>query len=112
LKPDEKTGQRIIDSCCRLSPELKSLSNSGKLEIVAHKVGLRPGRKGGVRLEGMLVQDPKNAKRDVLLVHNYGHGGFGYQSSWGCAESVLTICSSHIKKQALPAFIQSLLSKL
>ncbi len=40
------------------------------------RVGLRPFRKGGVRLE----QQP-----GTRLIHNYGHGGSGVTLSWGCA---------------------------
>ena len=45
------------------------------------KVGLRPFRRGGVRLE-----------RDGRIIHNYGHGGSGFTVSWGCAEQVATLC--------------------
>jgi D-amino-acid oxidase len=43
------------------------------------RVGLRPFRRDGVRLE-------REAGRPV--VHNYGHGGSGVTLSWGCAEEV------------------------
>jgi D-amino-acid oxidase len=45
------------------------------------KVGLRPFRRSGVRLE-----------RDGRVIHNYGHGGSGFTVSWGCAEEVATLC--------------------
>jgi D-amino-acid oxidase len=43
------------------------------------RVGLRPFRQGGVRLE---------RQPGARLVHNYGHGGSGVTFSWGCAFEV------------------------
>jgi D-amino-acid oxidase len=43
------------------------------------RVGLRPFRRQGVRLE---------AEADTPLVHNFGHGGSGVTLSWGCAFEV------------------------
>jgi hypothetical protein len=43
------------------------------------RVGLRPFRRGGVRLE---------AEAGTRIVHNYGHGGSGVTLSWGCALEV------------------------
>lgn len=53
-------------------------------------VGVRPYRKGGVRLElGPPLQAPGGPKQ---VVHNYGHSGGGITLSMGCAEdaSILT----------------------
>ena len=44
------------------------------------RVGLRPFRRGGIRLE-----------REGRVIHNYGHGGSGFTVSWGCAEAVAAI---------------------
>ncbi|CAE8626795.1 unnamed protein product [Polarella glacialis] len=49
--------------------------------------GLRPEREGGVRLE---------FERHALIgpvVHNYGHGGSGVVTSWGCAGEVTELAS-------------------
>jgi D-amino-acid oxidase len=43
------------------------------------RVGLRPFRQGGVRLE---------RPAGTRLIHNYGHGGSGVTLSWGCAVEV------------------------
>lgn len=48
------------------------------LSIIRHGVGLRPFRKSGTRIAREKILG-------LLVVHNYGHGGFGYQSSYGCA---------------------------
>jgi D-amino-acid oxidase len=61
----------ILARCRALVPELAGLP------ILAEKVGLRPCRRGGPRVE-----------RDGAVVHAYGHGGAGMTLSWGCADEV------------------------
>ncbi|KAJ7387140.1 hypothetical protein OS493_004106 [Desmophyllum pertusum] len=53
------------------------LRNYGDEDVEEVLVGLRPARKGNVRLEW----DPVCPS----LLHNYGHGGSGVTFSWGCA---------------------------
>jgi D-amino-acid oxidase len=55
--------------------------------VIATRVGLRPFRKSGVRLESNKLSDGR------IVVHNYGHGGSGFTLSWGCAEEVLKLLS-------------------
>jgi D-amino-acid oxidase len=55
--------------------------------VIAVKVGLRPFRKSGVRLEREGLSDGRT------LIHNYGHGGAGFTLSWACAEEVCAIAS-------------------
>ena len=53
--------------------------------IVATRVGLRPYRKSGVRVEAGRMTDGRT------IIHNYGHGGAGFTLSWGCAQAVLEL---------------------
>ena len=53
--------------------------------VLRERVGLRPFRRSGVRLERQQLRDGRPA------IHNYGHGGSGFTLSWGCAEAVLQI---------------------
>jgi D-amino-acid oxidase len=55
--------------------------------VIAVKVGLRPFRKSGVRLEREKWSDGRT------VIHNYGHGGAGFTLSWACAEEVWAIAS-------------------
>jgi D-amino-acid oxidase len=55
--------------------------------VIAVKVGLRPFRKSGVRLESEKLGDGRT------VIHNYGHGGAGFTLSWACAEEVRAISS-------------------
>ena len=66
--------KRALDIC----PALTGGKGIEEFSVVRHNVGLRPLRLSGVRLE-------KEKIGNVWTVHNYGHGGFGYQSSYGCA---------------------------
>ncbi|KAJ3109648.1 hypothetical protein HDU97_003124 [Phlyctochytrium planicorne] len=87
LEVDMKTAQGIMERCIQVCPEL--VVNGKAPEIIEHSVGLRPSREGGVRFD---CQYEKTASgREILLINNYGHGGFGYQSSWGCAENVVRV---------------------
>ena len=61
------------------------LERHGRAGIVAgepylEKVGRRPGRAGGPRVE-----------REGRVVHAYGHGGAGFTLARGCAESVAAL---------------------
>lgn len=56
--------------------------------VVRTSVGLRPGRNGGIRLE--LDKDTFA----VPVVHNYGHGGGGFETGPGCALQVAEYVAS------------------
>lgn len=75
LKPDSTTTKAIIAECSRV---LKIQSP----QVLRERVGLRPFRKSGVRLEKEKLSDGRT------VIHNYGHGGAGFTMSWGCAEEV------------------------
>lgn len=70
---DEDLKTRILGRCLEYLPEY----HWDNLEIVRQQVGFRPYRKGGYRIE-----------RCGRVIHCYGVGGAGFQSSWGCAEKV------------------------
>ena len=76
LEPDPATTKTIVAECRRA---LK-IENPA---VLRERVGLRPFRKSGVRLEKAILSDGRT------LIHNYGHGGSGFTLSWGCAEEVL-----------------------
>lgn len=63
------------------------------MSVIRHGVGLRPMRKDGPRVE-------KEKIANVWVVHNYGHGGYGYQSSYGCAAEVERLIESILKEKA------------
>jgi D-amino-acid oxidase len=80
LAPDPEMTSRIVAECSRVL-------NIDKPSVLAERVGLRPFRRLGVRLE----RDELPAGRTV--VHNYGHGGAGFTLSWGCAREVLDLAT-------------------
>jgi D-amino-acid oxidase len=53
-------------------------------------VGFRPAREDGARLERL--QDVGRTK----MYTNYGHGGAGWQSCWGCAEDVVGLVEADL----------------
>jgi D-amino-acid oxidase len=61
------------------------------LYIIRHGVGLRPVREGGVRIEKEVIDG-------TWVVHNYGHAGWGYQGSYGCAERVVELVDEVLAK--------------
>jgi D-amino-acid oxidase len=78
LLTDPATTSRIVTECSRVL-------NIDKPPVLAERVGLRPFRRSGVRLE----RDRLRASRTII--HNYGHGGAGFTLSWGCARKVLEL---------------------
>ncbi|MFI1865372.1 FAD-dependent oxidoreductase [Streptomyces jumonjinensis] len=63
----------MVERCGDFLPELRAAAPAAD----PVRVGVRPARKGGVRVE---------AEPGTRIVHNYGHGGSGFTLSWGCAE--------------------------
>ncbi|KAF5007174.1 hypothetical protein FDECE_6484 [Fusarium decemcellulare] len=83
-EPDPNQAVRIMSRIVELVPELSKGDGIRGLDIVRHAVGFRPFRKGGVRIE-------KENIDGVWVVHHYGHGGWGYQASYGTAEQVVKL---------------------
>jgi D-amino-acid oxidase len=83
--PDMNLANRIMARAIAIAPNLveKGKGIEG-LDIIRHGVGLRPAREGGPRIE-------KENIDGVSVVHNYGHGGFGYQASFGCANTAIAL---------------------
>jgi D-amino-acid oxidase len=75
LEPDPATTKGIVSEFCRVL-------NIDKPTVLGERVGLRPFRKSGVRLERDRLHDGR------IIIHNYGHGGSGFTLSWGCAREV------------------------
>ena len=61
------------------------------------QVGLRPARKGGLRVEteevGVVLRRGNEGEKEVMVsvVHQYGHTGAGYQNSIGSANKGLEL---------------------
>ncbi|KAJ6078790.1 hypothetical protein N7467_008543 [Penicillium canescens] len=83
--PDMNLANRIMKRAIAIAPSLvKKGQGIEGLDIIRHGVGLRPLREGGPRIE-------KEKIDGVSVVHNYGHGGFGYQASFGCADTAVSL---------------------
>ncbi|KAH7369267.1 FAD dependent oxidoreductase [Plectosphaerella cucumerina] len=85
--PDPNIAVRIMKRCVELNPGLTGGRGIEALDVVRHGVGLRPCRKDGVRLE----TDRSIFEDGTPVIHNYGHAGWGYQGSFGCAKRVVEL---------------------
>ncbi|GAB1319654.1 D-amino acid oxidase [Madurella fahalii] len=90
--PDPNIAVRIMKRAVEAHPELTGGKGIEALSIIRHGVGLRPLRKGGVRVEKELIDG-------TWVVHNYGHAGWGYQGSYGCAERVVELVDEIVGKE-------------
>jgi D-amino-acid oxidase len=80
LAIDRSTTRQIVEECSRVLKVEKP-------HVLAERVGLRPFRKTGVRVERHRLSDGR------VVIHNYGHGGAGFTLSWGCAREVLDMAT-------------------
>jgi D-amino-acid oxidase len=80
LEVNPESTVRILDECSRALA-------IDKPKVLAERVGLRPFRKSGVRLELNQLRDGR------AVIHNYGHGGAGFTLSWGCAREVVDLAT-------------------
>jgi D-amino-acid oxidase len=87
---NELSEDRQVDPAgtARIVAECSRVLNLDLPKVLAERVGLRPFRKSGVRLERDRSRDGRT------VIHNYGHGGSGFTLSWGCAENVLVLAES------------------
>ncbi|TDC84436.1 FAD-binding oxidoreductase [Micromonospora sp. KC606] len=77
--PDPDTAVAIRRRCVALVPALAAAP------VLGERIGLRPARHGGPRVE---VDPDPAVPAGGRLVHAYGHGGAGVTLSWGCAAEV------------------------
>jgi len=106
--PRPETTEDILKRAVALCPELASPTSSLNTTprptvedlrplIIEEGCGLRPGRKGGVRLDVEFMSSTKrenSPSANIIVIHNYGHEGYGYISSWGAASVVVEYLKS------------------
>ena len=84
---NELSNERAADpaATARIVAECSRILHIDRPKVIAERVGLRPFRKSGVRLERVRMRDGRT------VIHNYGHGGAGFTLSWGCARKALNV---------------------
>ena len=82
--------RRMFEKVKEFYPPLRNYGDDDVEEVL---VGLRPARKGNVRLEW----DPMCPS----VLHNYGHGGSGVTFSWGCAREVCAMVDRALRRQPI-----------
>lgn len=101
-EPDPEITKRIIKRAVALAPSLTKGKGVDAVKLIRSGVGLRPYREGGVRVEADL-----DTLEDTLVVHNYGHAGWGYQGSYGCAQHVKKLVTEHLENSIDPKKLRS-----
>jgi D-amino-acid oxidase len=86
----ERIMQRAVDRVPALAPKTGKVT---ELSVIRHGVGLRPMRKAGIRCE-------KEKIGGMWVIHQYGHAGYGYQSSWGSAWEAERLLKDILKEKA------------
>jgi glycine/D-amino acid oxidase-like deaminating enzyme len=96
MTPHPGTAERIIEACRQISPALNAtLAENPQAQIIRHGVGLRPFRCNGIRMEC-------ERRNNGLILHHYGHGSWGYQSSWGSANAAVNLLLTQLPKTTSP----------
>lgn len=89
---DPELSKRILERAKKYIPELTDpmFGNGPEIDVIEDYAALRPGRRGGVRIE-----------REGSIIHNYGIGGAGYQASFGLANEVVRLTEEYFRKSKL-----------
>lgn len=82
----------IKERCFSMLPSLKTA------EVVREAVGLRPYR-SVVRVEAEMIKDLSG--RNMRLVHNYGHGGYGVTTAPGTAKHAVKIVNDMLRSSGI-----------
>lgn len=93
--------ERNLQLCPELAPPEVLAQREPTIEdllplVIEDGCGLRPGREEGIRLEVELFET-KNEGKKVPVIFNYGHGSYGFQSSWGSAAIALELLENALK---------------
>jgi D-amino-acid oxidase len=89
---NEVSDNRGVDPAAtsRILTECSFALNIDQPKVLAERIGLRPFRKSGVRVDRAQLDDGRP------VIHNYGHGGSGFTLSWGCAQKVLALAGAPV----------------
>ena len=99
-QPDPSLAVRIMTRAIKLCPDLVPKGKGIEaLSVIRHGVGLRPMRSNGIRLERETISGSKGQK--ITVVHNYGHGGAGYQTSYACASIVVRLVDEGLRSKSI-----------
>jgi len=87
---NQLSDNRNVDptATARMVAECTRVLSINKPDVLTERVGIRPFRRSGVRVERAQLRDGR------VLIHDYGHGGSGFTFSWGCAEAVAAIAAA------------------
>ncbi|GHJ84687.1 hypothetical protein NliqN6_1089 [Naganishia liquefaciens] len=117
-QPDSHRAREILQECYRLCPALAGPAGKSwqDIAVISHNVGLRPGRADGPRVEletrkmdgSSKLLHPKGGAiwgkdASVGVIHAYGVGGAGYQSSWGIAEKAASMATQYLQSKNITA---------
>ncbi|CAG8792703.1 4607_t:CDS:10 [Gigaspora margarita] len=92
---EHSVAQKIIQRCFATRPDFLK-DTKVQLTLKGHRVGLRPYRNGGIRVEAELRNCEKSSK-EIIVCHNYGHAGVGYQTSYATAQLAIDLIKKKIK---------------
>ncbi|ETS84914.1 hypothetical protein PFICI_02939 [Pestalotiopsis fici W106-1] len=91
--PDMRLAERMMKRAVSIAPGLVPKgAGIEALRVIRHQVGWRPHRENGPRVEQETISDHQFGQLHV--VHAYGLGGFGFQSSYGVAAEVVDLVGS------------------
>ena len=98
-QPDPNLAIRIMTRAVKLCPQLVPEGKGIEaLSVVRHGVGLRPMRSNGIRVEKETVSGSDGLQ--TAVVHNYGHGGAGYQTSYAVAQIVVALVNEVLQEKS------------
>jgi D-amino-acid oxidase len=91
---NQLSDDRTIDplATAHIVAECSRVLEISKPDVLGERVGIRPFRRSGVRVERAQLRDGRP------LIHDYGHGGSGFTFSWGCAEAVARIAIAESRR--------------
>lgn len=97
-QPDPNLAVRIMKRAVEICPSLVAPGQGIEgLSVIRHAVGLRPMRSAGIRIEREVIQSLDG--EEVAVIHNYGHGGCGYEASYGTAAVAVGLVEEALRRK-------------